>query len=165
MILDERAEFADNVSVAAAAGTSIIGDVMDLYGSATWPSIPTTETFDTDGVYLVIQTGDTEIITGGAAGTLQFLLSTADDAALTTNVANVYTSAAYVTDDAGSNAAEFSANTTILRVELPKGTYRRYLGVRKVIATTTITAGTVNAFLTNDPGAWAAARDNVPELA
>jgi hypothetical protein len=55
MIMDERLEFADAVSVAAAAGTALIGDVIDL-GSVH------RDIGAGQPVYLVI-TVDTEIIT------------------------------------------------------------------------------------------------------
>jgi hypothetical protein len=41
-------------------------------------------------------------------------------------------------------------------VALPLGTYERYLGVLCVTATTTTTAGTIDAFLTKDPSKWVA---------
>ena len=59
MILDERNEFADAVSVAGTAGTALIGDVIDL--TATHRGIGNGQP-----LYLVITT-DTEIITGGSA--------------------------------------------------------------------------------------------------
>ena len=71
MILDERSEFADAVSVAAAAGTALIGDVIDL-------GTGSRDIGNGQQLYLVIQT-DTEIITGGSAGTIKFQL--ASDAA------------------------------------------------------------------------------------
>ena len=65
MIIDERLEFADAVSVAAAAGTANIGDIIDMSVAR--------DIGMGQPVYLVIGV-DTEIITGGAAGTLKFLL-------------------------------------------------------------------------------------------
>ena len=64
MILDERNEFADAVSVAASAGTALIGDVIDLKPATTSPN--TTVDISGSELFLVIQT-DTEIITGGSA--------------------------------------------------------------------------------------------------
>ena len=60
-ILDKRAEFADAVSVAAAAGTALIGSQIDL-GVAR-------DIGNGEPLYLVL-TCDTSIITGGAAGTI-----------------------------------------------------------------------------------------------
>jgi hypothetical protein len=39
-------------------------------------------------------------------------------------------------------------------IALPIGGYERYLGVLCTVATTEVTAGTINAFLTKDPSKW-----------
>jgi hypothetical protein len=163
MILDERNEFADNVSVAAAAGTAVIGDVIDLKS----PTIAPNTTIDLEGseMYLVIQTGDEEVITAGAAGTLQLFL--VSDALATLGggvVANCTThlqTPALVTDDAAANDAKFNTGGLIFCGKLPSGSYERYLGILCTIATTTVTAGKINAFLTSDPALYRAYADNV----
>lgn len=146
MILDERLEFADAVSVAAAAGTALIGDVIDL-GVAR-------DIGAGHPLWLVI-TCDTEIITAGAAGTLQFLLASDAQAAIAVDgSASVhFATAALVTDDAAANAAVFNAGGVIACIPLPQEgvVYERYLGILAVTATTTTTAGKINAFLTPDP--------------
>lgn len=162
MLLDERSEFADAVSVAAAAGTALIGDVIDLDS----PEVSPNTTIDLEGAdtYLVIQT-DVEIITAGAAGTIQFFL--VSDALATLGggvVANCTThiaSASLVTDDAGANSAELNAGGVIFCGKLPRGNYEKYLGILCTVGTTTVTAGSINAFLTNDPAMWRAYADNV----
>lgn len=163
MILDERNEFADNVSVAAAAGTALIGDVIDLKSPTTAPNT----TIDLEGseMYLVLQTGDTEIITGGVAGTIQFFLVSDSLATLGAGVVadctQHYATAALVTDDAGANDARLNAGGLIYCGKLPSGSYERYLGILCTVATTTVTAGTINAFLTSDPALYRAYADNV----
>lgn len=163
MILDERNEFADNVSVAAAAGTALIGDVIDLDPASTAPN--TTIDLEGSDMYLVIQTGDTEIITGGVAGTLQFFLVSDSlatlGAAVVANCTTHLTSASLVTDDSAANSAALNAGGTILVAKLPSGSYERYLGILATTGTTTTTAGTINAFLTSDPALWRAYADNV----
>ena len=77
MIMDELLEFADNVSVAAVAGTALIGDVIDL--GAAGENIGVGQP-----VYIVIRPS-VEIITGGVAGTLQFKLVSDAQAAVATN--------------------------------------------------------------------------------
>ena len=146
MLLDERNEFADDVSVAASAGTALIGDVIDL---------GTDGINDVDEMYLVIQTG-TEVITGGSAGTIQFFLASDAQAAIATDgSATVHLSSkSLVTDDAAANSPELNAGQYILVAELPKGTYERYLGVLATVGTTTVTAGKINAFLTPVPPTW-----------
>lgn len=154
MIMDERGEFADNVSVAAGAGTALIGDVIDL-GSTT-SDIGNGET-----MYLVIKTGATEIITAGSAGTIKFQLASDAQAAIATNgTATVhFDTGTFVTDDANANSAQLNAGATIAMVALPLGTYERYLGILCTIATETVTAGTIDAFLTKDPSKWIALPD------
>lgn len=155
MILDSRNEFADAASVAASAGTALIGNVMDL-GSTSQ------DIGNGEPLYLVIQT-DTEIITGGTAGTIQFSLASDAQAAIAVDGSATvhYTGPSLVTDDAAANSAALNAGGVIACVALPHGTYERYLGVLCTVGTTTVTAGKVNAFLTKDPAAWSALPDGI----
>jgi hypothetical protein len=162
MLMDERLEFADAVSVAAAAGTALIGDVIDTKPATTSPN--TTIDLEGSDLYLVVQT-DTEIITGGSAGTIQFFLVSDALATLGAGVVADCTthlaSAVLVTDDAAANSAALNAGGLILVSKLPSGSYERYLGILCTIATTTVTAGKINAFLTRDPALYRAYADNV----
>jgi len=148
-ILDERGEFCDNESVAAGAGTALVGDVIDLGAAGE-------DIGNGQPVYLVIRTGSTEIITGGSAGTLQFTLASDSTAAISTDgtaTEHVLTEA-FVTDGTDANDAELKAGALIYMAPLPAGTggnYERYLGILATTTTTTTTAGTINAFLTFDP--------------
>lgn len=156
MIIDSLLEFADAESVAAAAGTALIGDVIDL--GATPQDLGNGEP-----MYLVITT-DTEIITGGAAGTIKFQLVSDAQAAIATNgTATVHLdSGTFVTDGTDANDAQLKAGGVIFMGALPVGAarvYERYLGVIATIATTTVTAGAINAFLTKDPSKWVAYAD------
>lgn len=144
MILDSRNEFCDATSVAAAAGTALVGNVIDL---------GTDGVNDVEGMYLVIQT-TTEIITGGTAGTIQFALGSDAQAAITTGFTQHLASATLVTDDAAANSTALNAGEYILVAALPKGQYERYLGVMVTVGTTTVTAGAINAFLTATPPTW-----------
>lgn len=147
MIMDERTEFADAASVAAAAGTALIGDVIDLGSVAR-------DIGSGQQVFLVI-TVDTEIITGGAAGTLKFqLVSDAQAAIATDGTATVHIdTGTFVTDDAAANDSQLNAGGIIFAGPIPMEghVYERYLGILAVTATTTTTAGKINAFLTLDP--------------
>lgn len=162
MILDERNEFADAVSVAAAAGTAVIGDVIDLNSTSIAPN--TTTNLEGSDMYLVLQT-DTEVITGGAAGTIQFFLVSDSLATLGAGVVagctTHYATAALVTDDAALNDARLNAGGLIYCGKLPHGSYERYLGILCTVATTEVTAGKINAFLTSDPALYRAYADNV----
>jgi hypothetical protein len=150
MIMDERLEFADAVSVAAAAGTALIGDVIDL--GTVHRDIGAGQP-----VFLVI-TVDTEIITAGAAGTVKFqLVSDAQAAIATDGSATVHIDTGnFVTDDAAANDAQLNAGGIIFMGPLPSEghTYEEFLGILCITATTTTTAGKINAFLTLDPSAF-----------
>lgn len=149
MILDERTEFADAVSVAQTAGTYNAGDVID--------SSVARDLGNGQPVYLVV-TVDTEVITGGTAGTIQFQL--VSDSTVTPSTDGSQTihaiSEEFVTDDAAANDSELNAGGVPFLIALPvQGPeYERYLGVQYIVGTTTTTAGNVNAFLTLDPYGW-----------
>ena len=150
MILDERNEFADATSVAAAAGTALIGDVINL-GPAAARDIGNGEP-----LYLVIQAA-TEIITGGLAGTISFSLASDAQAAIAVDgSATIHaTTGNLVTDDAAANSPSLNAGGLIYVGSLPQGAlYERYLGILATIGTTPVTAGTINAFLTRDVSAY-----------
>lgn len=145
MIMDERLEFADATSVAAAASTALIGDVIDL--GATGDQLG-----DGEELYLVIQCS-TSIITGGNAGTIKFQLASDAQAAIAVDgSASVHIdTGTFVTD--GDDANELDAGAYIYVGRLPNGhnpAYERYLGVLCTVATTEVTAGAINAFLTKD---------------
>lgn len=147
MIMDERNEFADAISVAAAAGTALIGDVIDTKAVVR-------DLGQGQPLYLVITT-DTEIITGGAAGTIKFqLVSDAAAAIATDGSATVHLdTGTFVTDGTDANDPEMKAGAIIFSSPLPVAgnPYERYLGILATVATTTVTAGKINAFLTLDP--------------
>jgi len=150
MIMDERLEFADDVSVAAAAGTALIGSQIDMTVAR--------DIGNGQPIYVVIRTGGTEIITGGSAGTLQFKVASDATAAIATDgsaTEHILTDT-LVTDDASNNSALFNAGGLIYFGALPQEgpSYERFLGILAVTATTTTTAGTINAYLTFDAAGW-----------
>jgi hypothetical protein len=157
MILDERLEFCDAVSVAAAAGTALVGDVIDL-------SVARNITSSNKPLYLVI-TVDTEIITGGSAGTIEFILASDAAAAIATDgtATEHFVSRKFVTDDANANDAILNAGGMPVCVPLPGegAAYERYLGILVRTTTTTTTAGKINAFLTDTPKQWKAYADGI----
>ena len=146
MILDSRVEFADATSVAAVAGTALIGNVVDLETARDIGS--------GEPLYFVV-TIDTAVITGGSAGTITLKLASDAQAAIATDGSATvhYASKAFVTDDTGE---DLTAGLTAVVVAVPweGAVYERYLGVLATIATTTVTAGKINAFLTKDPAKW-----------
>jgi len=153
MILDSLLEFADATSVAAAAGTALIGDVIDLQEARDIGS--------GEPIYLVIQC-DTAIITGGAAGTVKFrLVSDAQAAIATDGSATVhYDTDPLVTGAAGTGLTADGAMITAIALPMEGAVYEQYLGILCITATTTTTAGAINAFLTKDVTKWRAYPDN-----
>lgn len=139
MIMDERTEFCDATALnTGAAGTYLIGDVIDTGGDGL---------NDVDNLYLVIQV-DTAVTSGGAA-TVQFQLASDAQAAIATDgSATVHAASAAIPK------ATLVAGYDALVVELPKGTYERYLGILQVTGTAALTAGKVNAFLTPVKPTW-----------
>lgn len=148
-IMDSTLEFADAVSVAAVASTILVGN-----------QIPLTVARDVGNgrpIYLVI-TVDTEIITGGSAGTINFQLASDAQAAIATDgTATVHwDSGPIVTDDSAANSDLCNAGAVVACLALPlEGKpYEAFLGILAVITTTTTTAGKINAWLTLDPPVW-----------
>lgn len=154
MIFDTYNEFASGEAVDGAAGTALIGDVIDLGAAGLDIGVG-------EPIYLVIMT-QTEIITGGAAGTIKFQLASDAQAAIATDGSATvhFDTGTFVTDGTDANAAELKVGGPyIAAVRLPAGTYERYLGILAVIATTAVTAGAIDAFLTHDISAWKAYPD------
>jgi hypothetical protein len=156
MIIDSLNEFADATSVAAAAGTALIGNVIDL--GATPQDLGNGEP-----MYLII-TVDTSIITGGVAGTIAFSLASDAQAAIATDgsATTHINTGTFVTDDVALAALLEGSVAYVGAVPTGAGkAYERYLGVLATVGTTTVTAGAINAFLTKDPSAWKAYADAV----
>jgi hypothetical protein len=155
MILDERLEFADAVSVAGSVGTTLVGDVIDL-------GLTSSDIGNGDSLYLVIQT-DTEIITAGTAGTIKFQLVTDSTSSIAVDgTASVhFDTGTLVTDDALANDPRLNVGGIIAAVELPIADYERYLGVLCTIGGHAVTAGKINAFLTPDVAKWVAYPDGI----
>lgn len=159
MIMDERNEFADATSVAAAAGTALIGDVIDLQGLGP-ASAGLGEPGDIGNgqpIYLVI-TVATGIVAAGA-GTISFTLASDAQAAIATDAsASEHITVGPFVTQAATPAPGVAAGKVLACVALPlEGqTYERYLGVLCTIATQTVSAGAINAFLTLDPTGWRA---------
>lgn len=154
MIFDARTEFADAVSVAAAAGTANLTNQIDT-GSVV------RDLGNGEEIFLVVSV-DTGIVTGGSAGTIAYQLVSDDTASIATNGTQTIhaTSKAFTTGASASSANKTAAGDIAWIVALPQGVaYERYLGVQYVIGTTTTTAGKVNAYLTKDKTIWQAYPD------
>lgn len=137
MLIDKSWLFCDDEDLAGSAGTAKIGDAFDSGVRADWGV--------GEPLWLVCLIGD-EALAGGTSLTLQ--LVTADNEALTTNVTVVATSATVLT-------AAGTLGTTLWALQLPSTYYREWIGLRAVEAGT-FSAGSVTAFLTQQPDQWRA---------
>lgn len=140
MILDARNEFADAVALnTGAAGTYLLGSQIDLGLADNWGT--------EENLYLVIGV-DTDVTSAGAA-TVQFKLVSDAQAAIATDG-----SATEHFATAAIGKATLVAGYQVCAIQLPRGTYERYLGILQITGTAALTAGKVNAFLTTDPKGW-----------
>ena len=146
MIMDERTEFADNVTLSG-SGTAVVGDVIDLGSTGR-------DVGNGQELYLVIKTGGTEI-TSGSGGNLEFQLVSDSTENLATSPTVHFSTGDLTINIAGSNDDRLNAGGYIARVAIPTGDFERYLGIRR-ITSVAFTAGTVDAFLTPNPAAWKA---------
>lgn len=142
MWLDERTRFANAVGITLAAGTNLIGDVIDSGDARDLGA-------GHGGPYLVIQV--TEAFAGGTS--CQFILASDAQAALAADGNETRHFASDVFTD-----AELTVGFQI-QVKLPQGdtrqgedaiSYERFLGI-ETITLGTHTAGAITAFLTPDP--------------
>jgi hypothetical protein len=141
MIMDERTEFCDATALnTGGAGTYLLGDVIDTGGDGL---------NDVDELYLVIQV-DTTATSGGSATGVFSLASDAQAAIATDGSATIHAASRAIP------VASLVAGTNILVVELPKGTYERYIGILQTTAVAAFTAGKINAFLTPVKPTWKA---------
>lgn len=150
MILDERNEFCDATSLSTAAtGLALVGDVIDtgIAGTTAQPN-----DVGLSCAYLVIQV-DTAVTSAGSA-TVEFqLVSDAQAAIATDGSATVHYKSAAIPK------ASLVAGYLAVAVEMPLGTYERYIGILQNVGTAALTAGKINAFLTNEPSRWLAYAD------
>lgn len=148
MILDERSEFADATALSTAAtGRALVGDVMDLGATSS-------DIGNGSQIFLVIQV-DTAVTSAGAA-TVSFEI--ASDAQATIAVDGSATVHAVT---AAIPKASLVAGYLVAAVSLPIGTYERYLGIIQNVGTAALTAGKINAFLTDDVAKWVATDDGI----
>jgi hypothetical protein len=152
MIVDELLEIADATSIAASAGTAVVGDVIDLEAT-------TSDIGITDELWIVIQV--TTAIVAAGAGTLA--LQVVSDSLSTLGGGSLASCTLHLTTGnlvtAASTPAGQTAGSVLMAAKLPSGTYERYLGILATVATQTISAGAINAFLTRDYAKWLATAD------
>lgn len=143
MIVDTQFELSDAQAVTA---TAISANVVDLFsmglGGATSPVTPNARLdIGTDDLFLVVQTvvAATDV---GSDATLTVTLESADNAALSTNPVVHFSTGAL------AFASFATAGTNLVKIRIPRGLYRRYLGVRYTVANGPLTAGAFDAIVT-----------------
>lgn len=161
MILDERLEFCDTAALnTGAAGTYLVGDVIDLIGLGTGVTVIGQDTTEYPGngphkLYLVI-VADVQADSAAGAATAKFTLASDAQAAIATDGS---ATAHYAT--AAIPELTLAPGYRVCAVPLPEGAYERYLGILQTTAGEAFTAGKISAFLTDKPENWLAAKDNV----
>jgi len=144
MILDKRSQFAAATALnTGAAGTSLLGDVIDLGAAGR-------DLGAGEPLWLVIQV-DTAATSAGSATATFKLASDAQAAIATDGTATVHV----VTD--ALPVASLTAGKRVCAIALPSGHYERYLGLLQLTGTAAFTGGAVSAFLTTAPNLWQAA--------
>jgi hypothetical protein len=142
MLVDKFLEFCDATDVSAAAGTALVGDVIDLTTIGLDLNAPN------QGLFLVVQV--TTAFTSGGSSTNQFKIVTDAAAAIATD--------GTATEHALSSVLGKTTLAADYQLVLPLargagGSYERYMGVLNVTAAATTTAGSINAFLSLSPPA------------
>ncbi len=148
MILDERTEFADAVSVGTPNNSTVnVGDTID------------TDVIRDIGaghpLYLII-TVDTAITSGGAATVAFLLVSDSTDTIATDGNATKH-----LESDAIAKASLVAGFTMVMPLPSVNPAYERHLAFQvKETSGNALTAGAVNAFLSQDPTGWTSFADN-----
>ena len=159
MILDKRAMFADNLAVPSTATTAIFGDYYDLTAGMG---------FNYQNGAVVATSGNLTDQPGNSEDTYLVGLVTTVVAVLTSlqlklvsATATDLTTGQIVHVDTGTiPLATLVAGYQFFGVQLPRGTYNRYMGI---IATSVGAGATgkVSIFLTYDPKVWFANADAI----
>jgi len=153
MFIDKLLEFCDATSLAAAtAASTIIGNVIDLGESPTGAVLTNVQGYPgNSNISLVIQMASAAT---GASSTKTFELRSSTLAALTGGTTTVHLTTSAIA------MATLAAGYRVISIQLPQGTYQRYLGLWATNAGDSMTGGTVDAFLTLDPPTpWAPVAD------
>jgi hypothetical protein len=148
MILDERCEFADATALdTGGTGLVLVGDVMDL-------TVARNLFNGGRPLYLVIQI-DTAVTSGGSA-TVGFVLASDAQAAIAVDGTATEHFRTQLIAKATLVAGYVSCCIPLPGQGVP---YERYLGILQNVGVAALTAGKINAFLTDTPKQWQAYDD------
>lgn len=140
MILDKRSEFFAGVAIPAAAGTSILGDVIDIKDVRDIGN----------GQPLYWYFAATETAVGGTS--VQLNLVSSDAAAMTSPVVHASTGAVPLASLTPEKLA------AMLTVPLEGTPYKRFVGIQAVVVGT-FTAGKISSGFTLDAHGWKAYKE------
>jgi hypothetical protein len=144
MILDSRNEFSDAYALnTGGAGTYALGSIIDL-GAAQQGREASASAMR---IVIILQT----TATSGGLATAQFHVVSDSTTTLATDG-----SATYHFSTGAIPVATLVWGYRILSVGLPPGRYERYLGILQTTGVAALTAGKIDAFLTNGPSGWRA---------
>lgn len=144
MIIDRLSTFAGPTALSTAApATAKFGSAIDLVRAGLDLG---------EGMPLFWYTSVAVAATSGGAATLALQLVTADDDPLTTNVEVLLQTGTFA-------LAALAAGAVLTNVALPLRSYRRFIGVRQVIGTAALTAGSLHSMLLEDTQNWRALPD------
>lgn len=147
MIIDKRNEFCDATALdTGGTGLALIGNVIDLGAAGR-------DMGNGTPLYLVIQV-DTAVTSNGNATVEFHLVSDAQAAIAVDASATVHAKTA---DTAKATLVAGYRFVMALPAEYPA--YERYLGILQNVGTAALTAGKVNAFLTDHVPNWKATAD------
>lgn len=146
MILDTTLTFASAEDVSAAAGTALIGDVIDL--SATPGDLGVGQP-----MHLVIDV--TTAFTSAGSAIVQFVLASDAQAAIAVDGSETR----HLLSDAFAYTALTLGRRIIMRLPSGYPAYERYLGVSVITSGATTTAGSISAALALDAQNWSALPD------
>jgi hypothetical protein len=141
MILDKQLMFSDQQNLAQAAGSYLSTNTVDLGATgSTFHGSPPDDFGKGSPKRLLAEV--TTAFTSGGSGTLQVQVVTADDAALTSNLT------------VQAETPVLALATLVAGYQVPlniaAGIKQRYLGLRYIIGTATMTAGAVSAGIVID---------------
>jgi hypothetical protein len=140
MLMDKRTQFASAEAIGGSTGRRLVGDVIDL-GNVRDIGAP-------NNIYLVVQLA--VAMTSGGSATVQIELASDAQAAIAVDgSATVHlTSPEFAFD---SKIVGDQLLVAPIPQEFADTLYERYLGVIVNVGTAALTAGSINAFLTDKP--------------
>lgn len=142
-LLDDTLYLCDGVSLnTGGAGVYLIGSQIDTN--------TVRDLGNGKALYLCIDV-KVGITVASSTGTVQFALASDDSDSISTSASTVH----YLTATFATSTTAIAAGTRLFCCQIPQDgakPYKQFLGILQLTGTTAINAGSVNVFLTTDPG-------------